>query len=215
MHAEPCLTSAAKVQDDVSAGCVSRFARQACSEWFTVPARWAEVKLNHQRATARDTGGVEMKSVCRFRVPMSVLVGLTLAVMYGSAAAFGGGGSGHGGGGHGGGGHGGGWGGHGWGGHGWGGHGWGGYGYFRHGYGCCGWGLGFVDPLWYPYPWGGYGYGYDYAYPYEYGDPPADPVVAPPPPPAPSYWYYCPDSRSYYPYVRQCPSAWQAVTPTR
>lgn len=26
-------------------------------------------------------------------------------------------------------------------------------------------------------------------------------------------WYFCPDSKTYYPYVRQCPSAWQPVTP--
>ncbi len=26
-------------------------------------------------------------------------------------------------------------------------------------------------------------------------------------------WYYCPDSKTYYPYVKQCASAWQPVTP--
>lgn len=26
-------------------------------------------------------------------------------------------------------------------------------------------------------------------------------------------WYFCPDSKTYYPYVKQCPSAWQPVTP--
>ena len=29
-----------------------------------------------------------------------------------------------------------------------------------------------------------------------------------------SYWYYCPDSKSYYPYVNQCASGWQRVSPT-
>ena len=27
------------------------------------------------------------------------------------------------------------------------------------------------------------------------------------------YWYYCPDSKTYYPYVKQCASAWQRVLP--
>ncbi len=26
-------------------------------------------------------------------------------------------------------------------------------------------------------------------------------------------WYFCPDSRIYYPYVKECPSGWQPVTP--
>jgi hypothetical protein len=24
-------------------------------------------------------------------------------------------------------------------------------------------------------------------------------------------WYYCPDSRAYYPYVRKCPGGWETV----
>jgi hypothetical protein len=24
-------------------------------------------------------------------------------------------------------------------------------------------------------------------------------------------WYYCPDAKGYYPYVRECPGDWQAV----
>ena len=32
--------------------------------------------------------------------------------------------------------------------------------------------------------------------------------------PAPEqYWYYCTDSRTYYPYVKQCASPWQRVVP--
>ena len=27
------------------------------------------------------------------------------------------------------------------------------------------------------------------------------------------YWYFCPDSRQYYPYVRECASGWLAVVP--
>jgi len=28
------------------------------------------------------------------------------------------------------------------------------------------------------------------------------------------YWYYCPESKTYYPYVKQCPSGWMKVVPT-
>ena len=28
-----------------------------------------------------------------------------------------------------------------------------------------------------------------------------------------SYWYYCSDSRAYYPYVKDCPGGWQRVSP--
>ena len=72
-------------------------------------------------------------------------------------------------------------------------------------------GLGYYSAPYYSYP---------YAYPsYSY---PA-PVVAPAPyvqqgyaqaapAPAPQQdWYYCLDSKSYYPYVRECPSGWQRV----
>lgn len=27
------------------------------------------------------------------------------------------------------------------------------------------------------------------------------------------YWYYCADSRAYYPYVKECAGAWQPVAP--
>ena len=27
------------------------------------------------------------------------------------------------------------------------------------------------------------------------------------------YWYYCNDSRAYYPYVKECASGWQRVAP--
>lgn len=27
------------------------------------------------------------------------------------------------------------------------------------------------------------------------------------------YWYYCPDSRTYYPYAQTCPSPWLQVVP--
>lgn len=43
----------------------------------------------------------------------------------------------------------------------------------------------------------------------------SQPVPPPVPQAAPqsTWWYYCPDSQSYYPYVKQCPAGWQQVTP--
>lgn len=76
-------------------------------------------------------------------------------------------------------------------------------------------------PLWYPGP------GYYYA-PYPaYAYPPAV-IVRPaprvyverddqvaleqaPPPPVQQYWYYCRDSETYYPYVKECASPWERV----
>jgi len=61
---------------------------------------------------------------------------------------------------------------------------------------------------------------YPYYYPYYYS-----PTVAVPSTP-PAYiersqaepssipsgvWYYCPESSSYYPYVKECPGGWQTV----
>ena len=70
----------------------------------------------------------------------------------------------------------------------------------------------------------GPGYG---SYPPPYYYPPV--VVQPAPPPVyieqnpqPAYsapapaqnsWYYCAGSRSYYPYVKDCPGGWQQVAP--
>ncbi len=28
-----------------------------------------------------------------------------------------------------------------------------------------------------------------------------------------SYWYFCPSSQTYYPYVKECPEGWQQVLP--
>lgn len=78
-----------------------------------------------------------------------------------------------------------------------------------------------------------YGYGYRPYYPYYYPPAyypyavPAPVVVQPASPPvyiersdeqaaAPGssdYWYYCPDTKSYYPYVGSCASPWQRVAP--
>jgi hypothetical protein len=31
--------------------------------------------------------------------------------------------------------------------------------------------------------------------------------------PQQGYWYYCADSKTYYPYVKDCPAGWQKVVP--
>lgn len=70
--------------------------------------------------------------------------------------------------------------------------------------------------------------GYYYPPPYYY--PPAVVVPAQPPvyveqgqvaaapvqqaPAQSSSWYYCAASRSYYPYVKECPGGWQQVAPS-
>jgi hypothetical protein len=75
----------------------------------------------------------------------------------------------------------------------------------------------FWDPFWYyPAP-----YYSPYYYPNYY------PYYAPEVPSSPSgyierdeqaessapsgFWYYCPESKAYYPYVRECPGGWQTV----
>jgi hypothetical protein len=32
--------------------------------------------------------------------------------------------------------------------------------------------------------------------------------------PASTYWYYCVDAKSYYPYTQQCPGGWLTVVPS-
>jgi hypothetical protein len=76
-------------------------------------------------------------------------------------------------------------------------------------------------PLYAPGYYSPYYYGYPYpAYPYAY--PPVVVQSAPPvyveqgaaqtaPAPAPADWYYCAASKSYYPYVSECPGGWQRV----
>ena len=62
--------------------------------------------------------------------------------------------------------------------------------------------------FWYPVP----------VYPYP--DPSVPPTFIVPPPPAGAapvttpYWYYCPASNGYYPYITTCPSGWQQVPAT-
>lgn len=90
----------------------------------------------------------------------------------------------------------------------------------RVSHGHVGVGLYFGTPYAYPY------YSFPY-YPYSYYPPPV--VVTPAQPqtyieqtppatqqaaPESYYWYYCDKSDSYYPYVKECPSGWQKVSPT-
>jgi hypothetical protein len=75
--------------------------------------------------------------------------------------------------------------------------------------GCC-WGG----------PWWGWGWGGYYPPPYYY----QPQVVVQPAPiyverneeqqaPPESFWYYCPDTRAYYPSVQSCKDAWVKVPP--
>jgi hypothetical protein len=102
------------------------------------------------------------------------------------------------------------------------GHGYGGHGYGGHG--GRGGNFGFGLYTYYPYPY------YPYAYPYSYYPPvvvtPSQPTVyveqdtSPPnsqqmsPVTENYYWYHCDKPDGYYPYVKECPSGWQKVTPT-
>jgi len=67
---------------------------------------------------------------------------------------------------------------------------------------------------WYPYAYPYNYYYYPYAYPYYY--PQAYPSASVPVPnePQQSYWYFCRDSKAYYPYVTSCPGGWVPVVPT-
>ena len=42
---------------------------------------------------------------------------------------------------------------------------------------------------------------------------PAAPQASSPPNQNPAYWYYCAESKTYYPYVKECPGGWQRVAP--
>ena len=72
-----------------------------------------------------------------------------------------------------------------------------------------------VDGVWYWYPEPVYPYP-SYVGPAVFAaEPPPPPVVvqAPPAPgqPAPQFWYYCGESKTYYPYVSSCAGPWQQV----
>jgi hypothetical protein len=100
------------------------------------------------------------------------------------------------------------------------------YGHFVHGrvgvgvYIGPGWGPWYYPPYYYgayapyypyspysPYYYGGYGAGP--AAPTQYVEQGAQAQQ-----PASGSWYYCNDPQGYYPYVQQCRSGWQRVSPT-
>jgi hypothetical protein len=47
-----------------------------------------------------------------------------------------------------------------------------------------------------------------YYYPGGYYYPPVAPLTEP------QYWYYCPESAAYYPYVQDCAGGWEPVIPS-
>ena len=77
-------------------------------------------------------------------------------------------------------------------------------------------GIGIGVPFW---GWGAPYYPYPYYDPYYY---PRTVIVQPAQPqryieqssPDSGYWYYCAESKAYYPYVKDCPGGWQRVSPT-
>lgn len=89
--------------------------------------------------------------------------------------------------------------------------------HFGFGFGFPVYGGPYYAPYYYPPP--------AYYYPPPAYAAPAAPVYVEPPqnaapapqaqaaPPSDQYWYFCPDSKTYYPYVKSCSSAWQRVRP--
>ncbi|HUI46046.1 MAG TPA: hypothetical protein VL122_08725 [Nitrospirota bacterium] len=76
--------------------------------------------------------------------------------------------------------------------------------------------------IWIGGPWWGWGpwWDYPYYYPYDYSDQPIylqqqSPVYDQQQAPQEQqmYWYFCPDAKAYYPYVKQCPGGWLKVVP--
>jgi hypothetical protein len=94
---------------------------------------------------------------------------------------------------------------------------WGGGGYYGRPY----WGGGYYGSLYFPGP-----YLYPSAVVAPYYDAPSVVVVPAQPqvyieqgaaveqaPESSQYWYYCRETRNYYPYVKECPGGWQKVPP--
>ncbi len=78
-----------------------------------------------------------------------------------------------------------------------------------------GFGWGWGGPWWGGYGWGGY-----YPPPYYYQQPQVVVQPAPiyverneQPQPQESFWYYCPNTKAYYPSVPSCSEAWVKVPP--
>jgi hypothetical protein len=65
-----------------------------------------------------------------------------------------------------------------------------------------------IGAPYYYYPPPYYRYGPPVVREYSYEPAPSPPVVVTP---QSSTWYYCRDSRAYYPYVHECPGGWDSV----
>jgi hypothetical protein len=91
--------------------------------------------------------------------------------------------------------------------HGGGGH---GHGFYGRGFRGRGFGFGFYGYPFWGYPFWGY-----WGYPYygDYGYAPYYAYVAGPLP-TQSFWYFCPSSNAFYPYVKSCADHWEAVPAT-
>ena len=91
--------------------------------------------------------------------------------------------------------------------------------YYGYGYGL-GLGLGLGALYYGAYGAGPYSYGYYDDDGYADAGPPVDEAGPPPDAAGPGpggnsgAWYYCNNPDGYYPYVKHCNSAWQAVPPT-
>ena len=88
----------------------------------------------------------------------------------------------------------------------------------HHGHPRVSVGFAFGGPGYWGYP--GYYYPPAYYYPHTVGVP-AEPTVYiergdayAPQEQSQGYWYYCPDAKAYYPYVKHCAGGWQRVSPT-
>ena len=68
----------------------------------------------------------------------------------------------------------------------------------------------FIGGFWFPYSFY-YPPAYYYPPPVYYEPPPVYIQQQPLEPGAQPYWYYCPNSRAYYPYVKECPGGWDRV----
>ena len=79
------------------------------------------------------------------------------------------------------------------------------------------WGASWYYPAPYYYPsYYPYNYPYPSYYPPAISAPSSSPVYIEREEPKDSYvpqdvWFYCPDSKAYYPYVKECPGGWQMV----
>jgi len=95
------------------------------------------------------------------------------------------------------------------------GHGHGGHGGHGHGHFFFGGDI-FIGPGWGGWgPWWGAPY-YPYYpnYPYYSPQQSSEYVEQTPQVEEQTYWYFCPDAKNYYPYVKRCPSGWLKVVPS-